>query len=445
MINITTSELLQKVKEEKVKFISLQFSDINGILKHVIITSERLTTALEEGIWFDGSSIEGFVRIFESDLYLKPDINTFAILPWIAEENKTARLICDIYQPDGTPFAGDPRYILKRALKEAEELGYSYNVGPEIEFFLFDRVDNLLQPNTHDNASYFDLQGDMAILVKQEMTKALESMGIKVEAGHHEVAPGQHEIDFSYAPALETADNAVTFKLAVQAIANKYNLHATFMPKPITGINGSGMHTHQSLFDRENKHNLFFNSKDPYFLSAIARNFVAGQLHFAREICIILSPTVNSYKRLVLGYEAPVYISWAQINRSALIRIPKCSPKNINGIRIELRSPDPSCNPYLAFAVMLKAGLEGIKRNLTPPQPIEENIYELQGNAKYPKLSTLPESLKEALEEVKKSTLVKETLGEHCYNYFIKAKTAEWEAYKIQVTPWELKHYLGTY
>ncbi|MBW2974113.1 type I glutamate--ammonia ligase [Candidatus Woesearchaeota archaeon] len=437
------NKTLEKAKEDGVKFIQLQFTDLHGAIKSVTIPIHRLAESLEKGTWFDGSSIEGFTRIAESDMYLKPDISTYALLPWETGECATARLICDVYMPDGKPFEGDPRYILKKVMKEASELGYDYNVGPELEFFLFrPKEDGQLIPLTHDKAGYFDFSPrDLAVQVRNDIIKALESMGLEVEMSHHEVAPGQHEIDFRYDNAIKTADNAITFKHVVKSIAQKHGLYATFMPKPIFGVNGSGMHVHQSLFSKDGK-NAFFDEKDSYKLSSTAKSFIAGQLAHVKAMSAVTAPKVNSYKRLVPGYEAPVYICWAQVNRSALIRIPRYSPGRENATRAELRCPDPSCNPYLAFAVMLKAGLDGIKNKLAPPAPVEEDVYEFD-EIKLEKRSigTLPGSLEGALSELKKDKVIQDALGSHTYPIYLAAKKAEYDDYRLQVTQWELERY----
>ena len=437
-------EIIGKAKQDNVKFIQLQFTDLNGMIKAVTIPVSKLPESLEKGVWFDGSSIDGFTRICESDMYLKLDSSTYAVLPWENSGNNTARIICDIYMPDGKPFEGDPRYILKKAIKEAEEMGFNFNVGPELEFFLFKpREDHELAPVTHDVAGYFDFSPrDLAGDVRNEIILALELLGMEVETSHHEVAPGQHEISFKYGDALTQADRCITFKHAVKSIANKHGLYATFMPKPIFGQNGSGMHVHQSLFDIKTKKNSFYDEDDKYKLSETAKSFVAGQLKHVKSFCAITSPTVNSYKRLVSGYEAPVYICWAKINRSALIRIPRYSPGREQSTRCEIRCPDPSNNPYLAFAVMLKSGLDGIKNKLIPPAPVEENIYQFDDcKLKEREIDTLPGSLGEAIDELEKDELIHEALGSHTYPIYLKAKKAEWEDYKQQVTKWELDKY----
>ena len=439
-------QILRQVKQDHVHSVQLQFTDLNGIVKTVTIPAKHLEDCLQYGTWFDGSSIEGFARISESDMFLKPDVNTYALIPWLGvPEGQTCRFICDVYKPDGTPFEGDPRFILKRVMREAEQLGYEFNVGPELEFFLFHKG-NGGGPIPHDQAGYFDFSTDRAYDVRRDMVQALEGFGIEVEASHHEVATGQHEIDFRYANALRTADSATTLRFVLKAVAQQHNLHATFMPKPVAGINGSGMHVHQSLFDPKKKKNLFYDPKDKYRLSQIAYHFIAGQLQHVKALCAILSPTVNSYKRLVPGYEAPVYISWARINRSALIRIPQYSEGKTQSTRAELRCPDPSCNLYLAFAVMLKAGLDGIRRKLVPPPPVEEDVYHFD-DAKLArlKIATLPDSLAGALNELKQDKLVQEALGEHTYQMYIEAKTKEWDEYRLQVSAWELAKYLDIY
>jgi len=438
-------EVLKKVAEKNVKYILLQFSDIYGMVKSITIPVNHLESSLEHGTWFDGSSIEGFARIAESDMYLMPDPETYAIIPWLdSEDGNTARLICDVYGPDGNPFEGDPRYILKKVLAEAEGMGYYYKTGPEMEFFLL-KKDGGLHTLPHDKAGYFDMTMDQAYEIRREMTSMLQIMGIDVEATHHEVGIGQHEIDFRYDHALKTADNATTIRFALKAIAQKYNLLATFMPKPIAGINGSGMHVHQSLFD-EKGNNVFFDKKNQYNLSEIAYHFLAGQLKHIKGMTAILNPIVNSYKRLVVGYEAPVYISWARTNRSSLIRIPRYLEGRSQSTRLELRSPDPSCNIYLAFAVMLKAGLEGVNMKLKPSKPVEEDVYNFSdAKLEEMKIDTLPGSLLQALYEMKKDSIAKEALGVHTYERYLEAKVKEWDEFRMQVTEWELGRYLELY
>lgn len=435
---------LDKAEEDSVKFVQLQFTDIHGTIKSVTIPVHKLAESLEKGTWFDGSSIEGFTRIAESDMYLKPDPTTYAVLPWEPADKKVARFICDVYMPDGKPFEGDPRHILKKVMKEAEELGFSYKVGPELEFFLFKpREDGGIAPLPHDSAGYFDYSPrDLAGNIRSDIIGALEALGLEVEMSHHEVAPGQHEIDFKYGDALRQADHAISFKHAVKSIAFKHGLFASFMPKPIFGQNGSGMHVHQSLFDIKTGKNAFFDLADKYKLSKVAKSFVAGQLKHIKEILAVVAPTVNSYKRLVPGYEAPVYICWAQINRSALIRIPRYSPGREQATRCELRCPDPSCNPYLAFAVMLKTGLEGVKAKLEPPAPVEEDVYRFdKAKLMERKIDTLPASLGEAIGAFRQSKVAKEALGEHTFKIYLAAKEKEYDEFRLQVTKWELDKY----
>ncbi|MDN5276552.1 MAG: glutamine synthetase [Clostridiales bacterium] len=437
-------DILRLVKELDVKFIRLQFTDILGTLKNVAITSEQLEKALDNKCMFDGSSIEGFVRIEESDMYLAPDPNSFAVFPWRPQPGRVARLICDVLNPDGTPFSGDPRYVLKRALKKAADMGYDkFNVGPECEFFLF-LTDSEGKPTikTHDNAGYFDLGPvDLGEDARRNICLALEEMGFEIEASHHEVAPGQHEIDFKYQDALTTADNVMTFKMVVKTMAQRNGLHATFMPKPIFGINGSGMHTNVSLY-KDGK-NAFYDENDPLKLSQEAYWFIGGIIKHIKAITAITNPLVNSYKRLVPDYEAPVYIAWSARNRSPLIRIPAAKGE---ATRLELRSPDPSCNPYLAFAVILAAGLDGIKNKIQPPPPTDKNIFRMSREERMKEgIDSLPASLEEAINEMEKSELVRETLGEHIFTKYIEAKRKEWEDYRTKITPWEIEHYLTKY
>ncbi len=433
---MNSEELLEEVKEDEIKFITLQFSDLLGVVKEIIIPVEQLDTALKSGIWFDGSSIEGFARIQESDLYLKPDPNTYSRLPWLTD---SARLLCDIYRPDGKPFEGDPRLILKRVIDEAKSLGFEYNVGPEPEFYIF--VDNT---KPIDHVSYFDLSSPGNYQVIKDIVVTLKSFGIYVEAAHHEVGSGQYEIDFGYAPALTTADRLITLKHIIKKIAQIHNMHATFMAKPLMNKPGSGLHVHQSFFN--NEENLFFDGKDSYGLSRIAYNFIAGQMKHIKALCAILCPTVNSYKRLVRGYEAPVYVTWASMNRSALIRVPRWFKQKPKSARVELRCPDPACNPYLAFAVMLKTGLDGIRHNLEPPDPVEENVYQLDETSLQSKrIDTLPTSLYEALNAMEEDEVIKEALGNYLFERYINIKRREWDEFKVQVTEWEIKKYLDIY
>ena len=432
--------VLKMARENDVKFIRLWFTDILGFLKNFAITVEELEGALEEGMGFDGSSIEGFARIDESDMVALPDPDTFRLLPWRSKEHPSvARMFCDILQPGGEPFDGDPRYILKRNLKRAADMGYTYYVGPELEFFYFRDSQGT---EFLDQGGYFDLTPrDAATDWRKDTVLTLEEMGIGVEYSHHETAPSQHEIDIRYTDALTMADSVMTYRLVVKEVALKYGVYATFMPKPVLGINGNGMHTHQSLFKGDK--NTFFDPKDPYHLSKEAKCFVAGLLKHAPEITAVTNQWVNSYKRLVPGYEAPVYLSWARRNRSDLIRIPEYRPGREKSTRIEFRSPDPACNPYLAFSVMLAAGLEGIEKGYEAPEPIEENVYEMSEEERKKRgIDTLPASLQEAILLTEKSELVRKALGDHVFNAFIENKKIEWNQYRIQVTEYELKRYL---
>ncbi len=435
--------VLEKAKEMNVKFVRLQFTDIYGVLKNVAVTVEQLEKALDGELMFDGSSIEGFTRIEESDMYLKPDPNTFLVFPWRPQDGAVARLICDIYKPDGSPFEGDPRFVLKRTLQKAADMGYTMYVGPEAEFFLF-QVDDQGRPTTitHDKAGYFDMSPiDLGENARRDMVLALEKLGFEIEASHHEVAAGQHEIDFKYSDALDVADKVMTFKFVVRTIAQRHGLHATFMPKPIFGINGSGMHLNQSLY--KNGQNAFYDPAGPKQLSKDAYNYIAGLLKHAQAIAAVTNPTVNSYKRLVPGYEAPVYLAWSAANRSALVRIPA---KRGPSTRVELRNPDPACNPYLAIAVALAAGLDGIKHKLQPPAETTANIYHMDaGQRAAAGIASLPASLKEAIDEAKNSDLVRETLGDHVFSKFVEGKLMEWDEYRTKVSKWEIEKYLTTF
>ena len=446
---------LKLAEDRNLRFVSLQFTDIVGQVKSVQVPMHQLEEAVEHGKWFDGSSIEGFARIAESDMFLVPDLDTFSAIPWepgIGVDGKeklhtgSARVICDVFTPNGDPFPGDPRGVLKRQLARAKEKGFVLNTGPELEFFLLKRDNGVVEPLPHDAAGYFDLSEDLGTEVRKEMMNSLEDFGIRVETAHHEVATGQHEIDFQYADALRTADNAVTFKTTLKAVASSKGLYATFMPKPFFGINGSGMHTHQSLWDVKRGRNAFSDPKDSYGLSETARQYIAGTLEHARGMIAVLAPLVNSYKRLVPGYEAPVYVGWARINRSALVRIPQISKGSDNSTRIELRCPDPSSNPYLAFAAMLAAGLDGIERKLTPPEPVEENLYHFDAaKLESRKIRQLPGTLREALDELSRDEVIREALGEHIFERFIEAKTEEWDEYRMQVSAWEVDRYLEAF
>lgn len=440
-----SQEILSRVKEDGVKFISFQFTDVTGAVKSVDMPTDRLQLALEDGVWFDGSSVEGFSRIQESDMRLILDPSTYAVLPWTLPELRRARIFCDIYQPDGQPFPGDPRGVLKRSLAKIKERGWLFNVGPEPEFFLFKRNGPTnIHPVPHDVGGYFDFSADdEAVSVRTELMSALKSMGLEVEMGHHEVALGQHEIDFRFDDALHTADNVLTLKYTVKAIAARHDLVASFMPKPIFGINGSGMHCHQSLFDEQGD-NLFYDETDEFHLSKLAYGFIAGQLAHARALAAVVAPTVNSYKRLVPGYEAPVYVGWAQINRSALVRIPRYTEGRNKSLRAELRFPDPASNPYLAFSVMLAAALDGIDNHLPCPDPLNNvNVYHLTPEERQAMgVAELPGSLSEALRELDRDEILKQALGPVLYEAFVRAKWAEVEEYRMKVTDWEIERYL---
>lgn len=432
--------ILEMVKKHDVKFIRFWFTDILGYLKSFAVTVEELENGLEEGMGFDGSSIEGFARIDESDMVAVPDTDTFELLPWRPQEHSAvARMFCDIVEPDGTPYKGDPRRILKEVLKRASDMGYTYYVGPELEYFYFKDDQGT---ETLDKGGYFDMIPlDIATDMRRETVLMLQKMGIHVEYSHHEVAPSQHEIDIRYADALTMADNVMTYRLVVKEVALKHDVYATFMPKPIFGENGSGMHTHQSLF--KGNRNAFFDASDEYHLSKIGKQFIAGMLRHAPEFTLVTNQWINSYKRLVPGYEAPVYLSWAQRNRSDLVRVPMYKPGKENATRMELRSPDPACNPYLAFAVMLAAGLEGIEKEYELEAPIEENVYEMSAEERAERgITTLPESLHDAILLAEKSELVKRTLGEHTFEKLIENKKIEWDKYRTQVTDFELREYL---
>lgn len=441
MLIMDKHEVLQMAKSKGVKFVRLQFVDLLGNAKCCNIPASRLEKVLNNGISFDGSSVEGYVRTFESDLKLVPDPNTFNILPWT--NGKEARIYCDLHTPDGKHFEGDPRYILKKEIEKAKEMGLHYSIGPELEFFLFKKNNGTLIPQ--DDGGYFELSPiDKAIDMKLDVMWNLEELGFEIELGHHEVSPGQHEIDFKHGDALTVADAVITYKNTVKEIAlkNDPELIVSFMPKPVQGINGSGMHCHQSLWSLDKKKNLMYDENDKYELSKVAYQFIAGQLKYIEEICAITNPTVNSYKRLVLGYEAPVYICWGRKNRSALIRVPYF-PGNEGATRAELRCPDPSCNPYLAFAVMLEAGLSGIKEKLEPPESVEEDVFDFD-DAKLAKyyIHTLPSSLKEAMEKMRKGNLAKKVLGEFAVQKLLEAQEKQWSKFMQSVTEWEIKEYL---
>lgn len=445
MRKYSKDDIMRMAEEEDVEFIRLQFTDIFGMLKNVAVTSSQLVRALDNRCMFDGSAIEGFVRIDESDMYLFPDLDTFEILPWRPQQGKVARLICDVHNPDGTQFLGDPRYVLKRAVKKAADRGYVFNVGPECEFFLF-HTDEEGRPTTrtHEMAGYFDVSPiDLAENVRRDIVMNLEEMGLEVEASHHELAPAQHEIDFRYTDALKAADNIMTFKMAAKIIAKRHGLHATFMPKPKEGVNGSGMHINMSLSDRKGR-NLFAKESDPLKLSQEAYWFMAGILHHMKAMTILTNPLVNSYKRLVPGYDAPIYIAWSSTsNRSSLIRIP--SPRGEN-TRIELRCPDSAMNPYLALAACLNAGLDGIEKRMALPACVEGNMFAMEPQElRKRNIERIPETLGEAVEAYEGSEFINEVLGEHIYTKYLEAKKKEWRAFKAQITDWEVSEYLYKY
>lgn len=436
-------ETIKKIlKEQDVKFIKLQFVDINGQVKNLAMPVEQIDRVLANDIMLDGSSIKGFRSIETSDMFMFPDLNTFQILPWTNGNAKSARLICDIHNADGTPFEGCPRCNLKRIMASAEKMGYSMNIGPEAEFFLFEKKDGNVSTSSRDSAGYYDIgPDDLGENVRADIVSALKEMDFDIEASHHESAQGQHEIDFKYADILTAADNVATFKITVKAIAAKHGLHATFMPKPVVGINGSGMHCNMSLF--KNGKNAFLDESKEYKLSDIALYAIGGVLKHVKSITAITNPLVNSYKRLVPGYEAPVYLAWSLANRSALLRVPA---KRGNATRVELRSPDPSCNPYLAFAAILESALDGIRNKIDPPEPVESNIYKLTSKErKRQKIDSLPGSLAEALEYFDKSLIAKEALGEHIFSEFLTAKKKEWDSFRTYVSEWEINKYLERY
>ncbi len=442
---MTKEEILKIIEAENVNFFRIQFCDINGFMKNVAIPKSQIEKALDGKIMFDGSSIDGFARIQESDMYLVPDYDTFCVLPWRNKNGvAAARVICDVHKSDGTPFEGCPRVNLKRILAEAKDMGFTMNVGTEAEFFLFKQdAEGLSTTTTDDNAGYFSLDPeDTGLNCRREIIEVLETMGFEIEASHHEVAEGQHEINFKYADALTCADNTLTFKWVVKSIARKHGLHATFMPKPIFGINGSGMHTNQSLFNLDGT-NAFADESDKLQLSEVAYQYIAGIMKNARGFAAVTNPLVNSYKRLVPGYEAPVYVAWSASNRSALIRIP--ASRGL-GTRVEVRCPDPTCNPYLAFAMMLNSGLDGIKNKLTPPKSTDINIFAMSESEKVEAgIASMPASLREAIGELVENPIAKETLGDHIFEKYVCNKEIEWDKYRISVTDWEIKEYLNIY
>ena len=440
MSRYTKQDIIRMIQDNDVEFIRLQFTDIFGTLKNVAITASQIERALKNECMFDGSAIEGFVRIEESDMYLHPELDTFQIFPWRPQQGKVARLICDVYRPNGEPFEGDPRYILKKVIKQAEDMGYQFEVGPECEFFLFHTDDNGMPTTiTHEKGSYFDLGPvDLGENARRDMVLNLEDMGFEIEASHHEVASAQHEIDFAHNGALQTADDIMTLKLVIKSIAKRHGLHASFMPKPKSGVSGSGMHINMSM--QKNGHNIFYNPEGELELSEDAYHFIAGILAHAKGMTALTNPLVNSYKRLVAGYEAPIYIAWSVMNRSPLVRVPAARGK---GTRVELRCPDPACNPYLVLAVCLAAGLEGIKKKLVPPARVDRNIFEMDRNEKEAlHIESLPQDLCEATRELEKDAFIRNVLGEHVSEKYIEAKYKEWENYRVQVTEWEIEEYL---
>jgi glutamine synthetase len=439
MAKETAAKILKKMEENDIKFVKLWFTDILGFLKSFSVPFEEMEKAFDEGIGFDGSSIEGYVRIDESDMVAIPDPSTFAVLPWRPKEKGVARVFCDIVTPDGKPFEGDPRYVLKKNLEKAKKMGFTYYVGPELEYFYFKDPHST---QVLDRGGYFDLiPRDEAVDLRRETVLFCEALGIKIEYSHHEVAPSQHEIDMRYEDALTMADNVMTYRLIVKEVAYRQGVYATFMPKPLFGENGSGMHSHMSLF--KGNRNAFFDAKGQYHLSDTARYFIGGLLKYAPELTAVTCQWVNSYKRLVPGYEAPVYLSWAQRNRSDLIRVPMYKPGKEEATRIEYRSPDPACNPYLAFAVMLAAGLAGIEQKIMPPDPVEENVYKMTEEERLKRrIRQLPGSLLEAIHLTEKSQMVREALGDHVFEHFIENKKVEWDRYRIQITSYEIDKYL---
>ena len=436
------ADLLQRAQTAGVRYIDLQFTDVMGAVKTVTIPAEDLPDTIEHGTWFDGSSVESVARTAESDMYLVPDLETFRVIPW-AGTPPTARLICWAHTPDGEPYPGDPRGALRRVTEQAKAMGFEYRCGPEVEFFLLRRdEDGSVAPLQHDRAGYFDFSTDQSVTVRHAMVSALQALGIAVNTVHHEVAGGQHEIDFSAAPALKSADDVVTFRYTLKAVAQQAGLLASFMPKPFRDVNGSGMHVHQSLgsLDHDSA-NAFAAASDEYGLSDIAKHFIAGQLHHAAGMCLVLAPLVNSYKRLVRGFEAPVFVSWARTNRGALVRVPHVA--RAEATRIELRSPDPSCNPYLAYAVMLRCGLDGIDRRLPLPPPVEEALYGFDDiELERRNVGVLPDNLKDAIEAFRHDDVVLDALGDHLAERFLEAKLVEWRDYRQQVTAWEVEQYL---
>jgi glutamine synthetase len=442
-----TEDVPAALRERGVRFVHLQFTDILGIVKSVTVPLEQFPRCIERGRWFDGSSVEGFARVLESDMYLKPDLSTLALFPWERDQETSARVICDVLTPDGGLFPGDPRVVLKQACQEAAKLGYCFQVAPELEFFLMSPRDGeRMVPLAHDRGGYFDLSTGLPASVRQAMVRALEEMSVGVENAHHELGTGQHEIDFTPQDALRSADNLITARYTLKAIAQKHGLDVTFMPKPVEGMEGSGMHTHLSLLRLSDGENAFTDPADEYGLSTVARQFMAGLLHHARGTSAVLNPLVNSYKRLVGGFEAPLYVTWARVNRSALIRVPRVNPKKLETTRVELRNPDPASNPYLAFAVILRVGLHGVTEELPLPPPVEENLFAFEPDElRRREISALPETLGEALEELRRDNVVRDALGEPLFSKFLEAKMREWQEFRRHVTSWEQERYLGVW
>jgi glutamine synthetase len=443
----TPEDILNLAERQQIEFISLQFTDILGMVKNVTIPTSQLPDCIDHGVWFDGSSIEGLSRprIAESDMYLVPDLDTFALIPWDEGAGfPTARMICDIHTPDGRPFGGDPRAVLKRAIDSCAQMGFTYHVAPEMEFFLFKSDDDGRPlPVPHDAAGYFDATTDSSTHIRRRMVRALAAFGIEAEATHHEVAIGQHEIDLRYAAGLRAADNIITLRSTIKAVAQQHSLYATFMPKPLAGVDGSGMHVHQSLAQLQSGASVFSDAGDPYGLSRLAQHFIAGLLAHAPGMIAVLAPLVNSYKRLVPGFEAPIYLSWGRTNRSALVRVPRINPSRPQTTRIELRCADPTCNPYLAFAVMLHAGLDGIRRELPLPAAAEEDLFQLDPRTR--RLEMLPGSLGDAIVALQRDEVVAEALGPHVLERYVEAKQQEWEEYRAYVSTWEIERYLSLY
>ncbi len=439
-------DILDRIEGDQIRFINLQFTDVMGMVKSVTVPSGIFEKIIDGGQWIDGSSIAGFTRIAESDMYLIPDLSTYQAIPWETGDYATARVICWVFNPNGDPFPGDPRWVLYRQLERLAKLGFLYKTGPELEFFLFSKDGDRISPLPHDRAGYFDYSTDVASVVRKDMVLSLEQMGIDVEASHHEVAIGQHEIDFEYGDALATADRTVTMKTVLKAVAQRHDLHATFMPKPLEGIAGSGMHVHQSFTSLATGENAFVDLEDPYGLSETAKQLIAGQIRHARGLCGVIAPLVNSYRRLVPGFEAPVYISWARTNRSAMIRVPAIRGGHTSATRVELRCPDPSCNPYLAFAVMLATGLHGIEENFPLPEPIEENLYLFtDDDLKRRNIPTLPATLGEAVLEMEKDEVIRDALGDHIFERLLEAQRSEWGDFRRHVSQWERDRYLENY